>query len=180
MSAMSQKKYLLTVMVVLMLLGCSSPDTSDLEQYVDSVKSQTQVKVDPLPELPSYEHFNYQARELRNPFQARKVIRPKLENGIGPNGIKPDDGRVKEPLEAYPLDSLQMVGFLSRGEQFWALVRSPSSVIYRVQMGNYLGQNHGQIIAINENQIVLKEIVADALNGWTEREATLGVPVSSP
>ena len=56
----------------------------------------------------------------------------------------------------------------------WALIRAPDSTIHRVQVGNYMGMNHGQIIAISETYLTLKEIVPEG-NGYNERETTVSV-----
>ncbi len=86
----------------------------------------------------------------------------------------PDAARPKEPLEAYPLESLKMVGTLSQKGVTYALVRADSSV-YRVKIGNYLGQNFGVITGITDNLINLKELVQDASGDWTERKIALQI-----
>jgi type IV pilus assembly protein PilP len=52
-------------------------------------------------------------------------------------------------------------------------VRTPDKDVYQVTAGNYLGQNFGVILAINENEIRLKELVQDGSGDWTERTGTL-------
>lgn len=46
-------------------------------------------------------------------------------------------------------------------------------MIYQVGVGNYLGQNYGRIVQIEENSIKLREVVQDAAGDWVERMATL-------
>ena len=92
------------------------------------------------------------------------------KSGGGANA--PDTTRPKEPLEAYPLETLKMVGTLSQKGVNYALVKADSG-LYRVKVGNYLGQNFGIITAITENQIDLKELVQDASGDWTERKIAL-------
>ena len=76
-------------------------------------------------------------------------------------------------LEAYPLESLNMVGTLQQGKSTYALVRTPDKDVYQVTTGNYLGQNFGVILGINENEIRLKELVQDGSGDWAERTGTL-------
>jgi type IV pilus assembly protein PilP len=52
-------------------------------------------------------------------------------------------------------------------------VRTPDKDVYQVTTGNYLGQNFGVILGINENEIRLKELVQDGSGDWTERTASL-------
>jgi type IV pilus assembly protein PilP len=47
------------------------------------------------------------------------------------------------------------------------------TLLYQVTRDNYLGQNFGRILRIEENQIVLREIVQDAAGEWIERPAAL-------
>lgn len=89
--------------------------------------------------------------------------------------MRPDSNRPREALEAFPLDTLRMVGTLDQGGQSWGLVRANDGTIHRVQPGNYLGQNHGRIANITEYEIELVEIVPDGLGGWIERQASLAL-----
>ncbi|MBL4743569.1 MAG: pilus assembly protein PilP, partial [Cycloclasticus sp.] len=90
-------------------------------------------------------------------------------------GPGPDLEREKEGLEAYPLDTLRMVGTLSKGGESWGLVKASDGVVHRVQPGNYLGQNFGKIIGIQDHQIDLGEWVATTAGRWREREASLAL-----
>ena len=87
--------------------------------------------------------------------------------------LAPDLTRRREPLEAYPLESLNMVGTLAKGKSTYALVRTPDKDVYQVSAGNYLGQNFGVILGITESEIRMKELVQDGSGDWTERTGTL-------
>jgi type IV pilus assembly protein PilP len=92
-----------------------------------------------------------------------------------PGGIVPDLLRRKEELERYALDALKMVGTLVQGDTNWALVVAPGGVLHRVRVGNYVGQNNGQITRIDEGQIQLTEIVNDGGGEWRERQAAVAL-----
>jgi type IV pilus assembly protein PilP len=81
--------------------------------------------------------------------------------------------RRKEPLEAYPLESLKMVGTLERGKQRWALIKTPDGNLYRVRQANYMGQNFGVIAMITDSSITLKELIQDTTGSWSERTSNL-------
>jgi len=81
-------------------------------------------------------------------------------------------GIPKEPLEAFPLESVKVVGMLQQGKQMYALVRADANV-YRIKVGGYLGQNFGLITGITDAQVQLRELVQDASGDWTERVSTL-------
>src|SRR3546814_8046003 len=54
-------------------------------------------------------------------------------------------------LESYPLDSMDMVGTLSKAGLTYAVLRADKS-IYRVKVGNYIGQNFGMITKITDTE----------------------------
>jgi len=86
--------------------------------------------------------------------------------------VAPELARRKEPLEAFPLDSMALVGSLVQAGKPVALVKV-DSLLYQVRPGNYLGQNYGRVTKINETEVTLREIVQDAVGEWIERTATL-------
>ena len=45
--------------------------------------------------------------------------------------------------------------------------------LYRVKVGQYLGQNFGLVTAITDSQVQLRELIQDAVGDWTERQSTL-------
>lgn len=154
----------------LALAGCGEPH-SDLKQFVKDSDKLKGGRIPPLPEVKPYEAFAYDAYDLVDPFKPRKIAPPKAVAGAG--GIQPDFNRRKEPLEAYPLENLKMVGTLQQQKVMHALVKTPDNNLFRVRAGNYLGQNFGRIIAITETTIALKEIVQDSGGSWEEKDQAL-------
>src|SRR5207249_7410942 len=108
------------------------------------------------------------ALELNDPFKPRKI-----EPVRGGSKLAPDLNRRKEPLEAFPLESLAMVGTLQRGKSRFALVRTTDRDVYQVKVGNYMGQNFGVVVGIEDTEIKLKELVQDGAGDWTERSSTI-------
>ena len=125
-------------------------------------------KLDPLPQIKPYEPFAYNAFDLPDPFKPRKI-----EPSKGGSKLAPDFTRRKEPLEAFPLESLTMVGTLARNKTTYALVRTPESDVFQVRAGNYMGQNYGVIIEIGDGELKLKELLQDGAGDWTERSSSL-------
>jgi type IV pilus assembly protein PilP len=157
-------------------LAACADDMSDLRQEVQEIRQRPGGEIEPLPEFVPYESFTYDSADLRDPFIPARAFAEAQEQEDDPESdIAPDPDRPREPLERYPLDSLRMVGTLSRGEQLWGLVRSPDGTVHQVLQGNYLGQNHGQITDIQNNRIQLLEIVRDGSDAWMERDASLGL-----
>ncbi|PKM44829.1 MAG: pilus assembly protein PilP [Gammaproteobacteria bacterium HGW-Gammaproteobacteria-1] len=163
------RSWLIIAMPLVALTACSADTHSDLTAYIDEVKMRKASRIAPLPEVKSFESYQYNKADLRDPFKPAVV--EAVSEAVA--GLQPDVQRNKEPLEAFPLDSLRFVGHLEQEGRVWAVITAPDSLVYRVEEGNYLGQNFGRISLINESQIEIKEIIPDALGGWTERDATL-------
>lgn len=166
-----------SVFLVFSLAACSN-DMTDLTAFVEKAKATKSSHIAPLPEIKPHETFNYQATQLRSPFEpfAAKRPRPIGQKGGGTGkGPKPIPGRPREALEAFSLDTMRMVGTLEQAEGKWALIKASDGTIHRVKSGNYLGQNHGKIVTITENKIELTEIAPDGLGDWMERPATMAL-----
>lgn len=165
------KRHLLILAVAACsLASCGGEQYSDLRQFVKESDNLPRGRIPPLPDVKPYEPFNYDAYDLVDPFKQRKIEPPKSAAG---GGIQPDLTRRKEPLEAYPIENLRMVGTLQQGKNNFALIKSPDNNLFRVKVGNYMGQNFGLITEINESGIKLKEIVQDSGGDWTERMSTI-------
>jgi len=165
-------RWMLFALMTFMLGACGSQQHSDLDAYVDDVKRKTKGRIEPLPEVKTYESEVYAAAELRDPFTPYEE-EPSEELSVP--GPVPDTNRKREALEAFPLDSLAFVGHLERDGTLWGLVQAPDDSIYRVSVGNHLGKNYGEILTINESSITLKEIIPNGSGGWVEREASLAL-----
>jgi type IV pilus assembly protein PilP len=151
------------------LASCGGEKYSELKKFVKDADNLPRGRIPPLPSVKPFEPFNYDAFDLLDPFKPRKIEPPKGAGG----GIQPDLTRRKEPLEAYPLENLHMVGTIQQGQVTYALVMAPDSNLFRVKPGNYMGQNFGLITEIDESSVKLKEIVQDSTGDWTERVSTL-------
>lgn len=175
----NNRRVLVPVMLAfapLLLAGCST-DKSDLEQFVAAEKAKRPGPIEPLPQIKPYETFTYQAQDVRSPFVPDSATGPAAGQGAAGSGsgIQPDFNRNKEYLEQFPLDALAMVGTITSGGEAYALVSDPDGSVHRVQVGNYLGQNHGKIIEISETEIKVNEIVPDGLGGWMEHKAAIAL-----
>lgn len=173
---MMRNKSILLFVATLNLTACGR-DFSDLQQYVVNIKARPKQPVKPLPEFQTVEPFVYKKTEgLRDPFKpVDKIEEPEeVESEEEPdNGIHPDKNRKKEPLEAFSLSGMRMVGTVQMNSQLWGLVRNENT-IYRVKVGDYLGEHDGKITRIDKDKIELIEIVSDKKPGrFIEQAATL-------
>ena len=79
-----------------------------------------------------------------------------------------------QELESYPLDSMSMVGTLQQAGKSHALLMVENR-LHDVKVGDWIGQNYGQITGITDTQITLRETVQDATGEWIERASTLQI-----
>jgi len=160
-----------TLVVALSMVGCGSGEFQDLKLFVNDTElvAGTRARIDPLPKVDPYQPFAYNQAELEDPFRPRKVEPTRAPKGQ----LQPDLNRRREPLEAFPLDNLKMVGTLQQGKSLFALVRTPDNNLFRVRQNNYIGQNFGLIQEIDETGMKLKELVQDGAGEWSERVTSL-------
>ena len=167
-----------TVTILSMLAsGCMVwvEDKTDLERFVSKERARPAGRIEPLPEYKPYESFVYEGASLREPFVALQPMQAvgtlAEEKPEEKNALKPDSGRAKGYLEEFSLDDLVMVGTISRRGKntLWALVRDTERAVHRVSVGDYMGLDHGQIVAIDERKIELVEIVSNGRGGWMKR-----------
>jgi type IV pilus assembly protein PilP len=155
------------------LAGCGG-DMDDLDKYINEVKARPGGRIEPLPEITPYEVFTYVAdrEKYRSPFVPDS---PQAGSGAPGSDFRPDPDRSREFLEQFPLDTLRMVGTLELGETNYGLVQTADGLIHRVVPGNYMGQNDGRIVTVDESDIQLVEIISDGIGGYLEREASVGL-----
>ena len=157
----------------LVLAGCGGDEHGDLKQELAQLTKDFRGQVPPLPQVKPYEPVPYTAEGQVDPFRSDRIEVAQ----IGPRGpdkskIAEHEKRIKEPLEAFPLESIQMLGTITQDKETFALVKAGPN-LYRVKKGNYMGQNFGVITAIDEGQIRLKELVQDSGGEWVERASAL-------
>lgn len=156
-----------------LMVACTSRDFSDLDTFMAEKRARPGGIIAPIPTFKAYEAFAYSATRLRSPFDRPIEVR-EITQLQSISAIKPDDNRAKEFLEQYTFDSIAMVGSLERGANNWSLVKDPEGGIHRVQVGNYLGRNHGKIVEMTDTYLAVVEIVTDGTSdGWVERPRTI-------
>jgi len=157
---------------VALLAACGGEEQGELRQELAAMTKDLRGRVDPLPQVRSYEPVPYKGESMVDPFVPSRIVVTQVAGGGGGGGVQPDLNRPKEPLESFPLEQIQMVGTLAQNKDTFALVKAGTN-LFRVKKGNYMGQNFGVITAIEEGQISLKEVVQDSGGDWVERSTTV-------
>lgn len=68
-------------------------------------------------------------------------------------------GRKKEILENFSLNDLVYLGYFKKSDNTVGAYIKANNIIYKVNIGNYIGENGGRITDITQNKIVIDEIV---------------------
>jgi type IV pilus assembly protein PilP len=156
----------------LVLTGCGA-EQGELSQWMDQQKREVKPNVQPLSAPKKFNPQAYAALGGVEPFSNQKLTVALKQEARQPNSLLAAEvNRRKEPLEAYPLDSMSMVGSVVKAGHPYALLRV-DNLLYQVKAGDYLGQNYGKITKISETDVSLREIVQDAAGEWIERNSAL-------
>lgn len=166
----------LLAFAAVLLQGCGSSEQEELSLWMQNERNSIKPDVKPIPEPTKFEPYAYGGERLVEPFSSEKLASILRGGQALPAGnsalIDAEMSRRKQPLEAFPLDTMSMVGSLNRAGQLVALVKV-DQLLYQVTQGSYLGQNYGRVLKITENEITLREIAQDAAGEWIERPAAL-------
>lgn len=154
------------------LAGCGAQQ-EELQAWMDQQRREVRPNVPPLEPPKQFDPQPYEQAEAVEPFSAQKLTVALKQEAREPNSLfAAEVNRRKEPLEAYPLDSMKMVGSVVRGGQPSALLKV-DNLLYQVKVGDYIGQNYGKITKIAETEVAVREVIQDAAGEWIERPTSL-------
>lgn len=150
--------------LVFLLFGCSSNEPDYQREFQNFLKTAVnqQPQLPALPPVTPVKAFHYGGYNKRDPFVSGK---PGLLEGVTRN---------REPLEAYPLDTLRMVGTLAKRGERRAIIRASSDgSVHTVRVGSYIGKNGGRVVAITDTEVRLVETIIEADGSIKERPASI-------
>lgn len=154
------------------LAGCGA-EQEELQSWMDQQRREAKPNVPPLLPPKRFDPQPYEQVQAVEPFSNQKLTVALKQEARQPNSLFAGEmNRRKEPLEAYPLDSMKMVGSVAKSGRPTALLKV-DSLLYQVKVGDYLGQNYGKVTKISETEVTLREVVQDAAGEWIERPAAL-------
>ena len=167
-------KRLVLILFALVLSGCNEgANLNDLKKFTENAFKDHIPEVDPLPALQPQAVFIYTASSMVDPFNSSNLKEKDKVISVEGGEDGPDRTRRKEPLELFPFDALKLVGVLAQKGENFAVVKSPEGSVHRVKKGNYMGQNYGEILAVQENTVKVSELVLNPVGRWEKRDASL-------
>ena len=137
--------YFIFITLVMMLLSACDKPESQLEHYIKSLRSRPIDKIDPLPEIKPINLFvDHIYQSTSNPFEP-------MHQSSDP----------KHSLENIALSTLKFIGVIKDGKHIWALIKQSNDLIYRAQIGDPVGENHGRLLAIDDTELTIEQTLKD-------------------
>ncbi len=163
----------LTLLFSMLLLGCAAEEHQDLREWMREEARGMKGKVAPLPEITAFPVVAYETEALMPPFAPGKIV----TLDISADKSAPDRTRQQQPLEAFPIEDLRVMGIIMAGAVPYALIQTPPpNKPKHVRVGEYMGRSFGKITAITSEAITVLETVKDANGAWVSQERQLAVP----
>ena len=104
--------------------------------------------------------------------------------------VVPELLRPRDVLETFPRERLQYVGHIASGAALEALVKvlpptgakkdSQMTNVYRVRLGQRIGQDFGQVLVVQPDQLVVQELALMPTGEWQTREVRLPLQEVTP
>ena len=149
------------------LLGGCSSDLEELQQWAEAERRNAKPSVKPLQAPKRFEPQAYEAVSGVEPFSTQKLAGAVKQDSVQTNPLLAAElNRRREPLEAFPLDSMSKV------DGRYAILKV-EGLLYYVKRGDHLGQNFGRVLKVEETELTLRELLQDPSGDMVEKVTTL-------
>ncbi|MBN8504128.1 MAG: pilus assembly protein PilP [Burkholderiales bacterium] len=156
-----------------LLLGACSSNMEELQQWTEAERRNAKPSVKPLEAPKRFEPQAYEALNGVEPFSTQKLSGAVKQESVQTNpALAAELARRREPLEAFPLDSMAMVGSMSKQDGRYGILKV-EGLLYYVKRGDHMGQNFGRVLKVDETEITLRELLQDASGDMIEKITTL-------
>ena len=130
--------------IAIALSGCQKKDSLDeLKQEMVTIKNKMMAQSAPLPKLEKVQPVSYQSSHLSSPFVLRRLA-------------STDDRALQAPLRQFSLAELKYLGMMSHYRSDWAVIATPDQRVYRVSVGDVIGQEGASVITIQTDKVLVK------------------------
>jgi len=155
------------------LSACADRETTvQLQAWIDALRSTRTVMPQQAISSPTFLPLHYRANTDHTPFGRVQTIAPTDAAESDTVRARPKQRGGMQALEDFPLESIQMVGTISRDGRHQALLRA-NGIVYMAHIGDYVGKDFGMIRRISDSEIELEELLPAAKGRWTNRQTTM-------
>ncbi len=170
----------IVAVVVAALAACGLSDEAEIRQWMADQRKTIHPVMQKVAEPVPFTPYTYDPHGRVDPFNPQKILMTMTQERVRgvASGLRPDLSRRREPLEAYALDQIRMVGMMREANDNVALLEA-NGTVHLVHVGNYIGQNFGRVIRISETEVELRELYQDAAGEWEERPQKLELQMAS-
>lgn len=139
----------LLILIVLLITACTQgPNTTKVEQKLESLRTHPTGKLEALPTTPNKQVYSYDLEEEREPFTPSSTA-----------SLLQTQASQLQPLQKYELSQLSFRGSMQKGPQIFVLILTPNNQLHRATLGSKLGRNQGEIIELTKEQLIVKEFI---------------------
>lgn len=163
------------------LSACGTGEPEDIRAWMKESTKGLKAQIPELPKINPLPVPVYEPGEALSPFSVAKLSSDSAVGGGGKHGpaagVNPD----AHPLVRVPIETIRLLGTLRVGKDLVAVVASDRNAVYRVRVGDYLGQGYGRITAIrpatedSDAEVLIKETVMEK-GMWVERDNRVTAP----
>lgn len=119
--------------------------SSKTRQYVQQIKkkyTKTKPVTVTIKDIPKQ---SYHSADKPSPFQLLKKKAASKKHY--PNAI----------LQDHTVQSLKLIGILSKGNKIWAMITTPEGKMYKITVGTRVGNNYALVTQITQNNVKFRE-----------------------
>lgn len=150
-----------------LLTGCGQ-ENAGVHAELAALVSAVQPKIPAIPGAVVSAPFVYKVGDLADPFSLVRIAEKSNTAAVG----QPDQKRPKEPLEAFALNDLSMVGFVNIAGTNHGVINADGR-LHKVRAGQHVGKDFGVVRRVTQSEIVIQEMFQNFDGVWKEREVTL-------
>lgn len=159
----------------LLLVGCKAHE-EPLTEYLSEVEFHRQQVSTPRTSILPFQAFHYAQQGKREPFSLPQDGKHHLQSSSESECWQPKLHSNSEIVKEYLLSQLRFKGVISREGEKSALVQTPTGKIVRINVGQHLGSQGGQVTQITDDYLLIKETLPDGFGCWLQSYTKLALP----
>jgi type IV pilus assembly protein PilP len=169
---------LLLIALFPLLTACGVSTTDELANWMAQERSKKNPPRNSVPAPQEFQPEVYVFEGQLDPFStqrfARDIAAPAPKPAVSPQASRfaLEWSGERQPLEKYPLESVEFLGTLSQQGVRVALVMADKR-LHQLRTGDYIGTRRGKVLQISATEMQVRELVKDESGQWTAKTTTV-------